>query len=409
MKREPGAAENRNGQGGAMARDFSGEPTGVLSFVSVFGERSESWLYRQLVASARYRYVVCAQAYVNRAEYPHEQVLAPTVRLEQWRNRLRRWCGRPARNWVVARRRAFGGMLAGAGIKLVQAHFGWTGYEAWELVRDDPRPYVVWLYGSDVFRRGRGREDTLPFLAKTRAWFACTSRALRAEAIALGCRPERVAVIYPGIAIPEYRGKSRGDEKSLRIISAGRLVDFKNPLGLVEVARRLKEQGVEFGWKHFGDGTLREAMREAIGAAGLGEVFELRGEVANAELLSAMRGADAMVHQAQIAKDGGRESFGVVLVEAAAAGLPVVSCRVGGIPEIIMDQRTGFLVEPGAQAEMAQRVALLARNRELLAAMGEAAHEHARRTFEEKKQRRALESYYDEVLRTGAPASGGRK
>jgi len=290
-------------------------------------------------------------------------------------------------------------------VRLIQAHFGWTGYDVWELVERDAKPFIVWLYGSDVFRNGWGREDRLPFLFQTRARFACISNALRDEAIRLGCNPSKIDVIYPGVPISRYSGDRIASRTPLRILSAGRLVDFKAPLGLVKMGQHLREMGVQFEWSHFGDGPLRATMERDIRATELGGIFTLRGEVTNGSLLREMATAHLMIHNAEIAPNGGRESFGVVLAEAAAAGLPIISCRVGGIPEIVMHQQTGFLVEAGEYRQAAAYAVELARKPHLLREMGRCAYEHARRNFNADVQGQKLDSLYDEVLREeGVPS-----
>jgi len=111
-----------------------------------------------------------------------------------------------------------------------------------------------------------------------------------------------------------------------------------------------------------------------------------------------MAASHLMMHNAQIAPNGGRESFGVVLAEAAAAGLPIISCHVGGIPEVVIHEQTGFLVATGEYQQAAAYIARLEQEPRLLKEMGQRAHEHAKRNFNAEIQGRRLDSFYDEVL-----------
>jgi glycosyltransferase involved in cell wall biosynthesis len=170
----------------------------------------------------------------------------------------------------------------------------------------------------------------------------------------------------------------------------------------VEVAALLRHKGLRFEWRHYGDGprdgAVRERVLNEISRAGVSAVLKLCGETPNVELREAMRNSDVMIHTAKVAEDGTREAFGVSLVEAAACGLPIVSCPVGGIPEIVRDGETGFLEEPCDYEGIAERVAELSRSAETRLRMGHAAHRHARENFEEGAQSRALDDFYDHVI-----------
>jgi glycosyltransferase involved in cell wall biosynthesis len=108
--------------------------------------------------------------------------------------------------------------------------------------------------------------------------------------------------------------------------------------------------------------------------------------------------SDIMVHNAIVAPSGEREALGVVLIEAGAMGLPVVSCRVGGIPEAVADGDTGLLADEGDLAGLAERVAMLASDPGLRHKMGLAAMRRARREFDSAFLATKLETVYDRIL-----------
>ena len=97
------------------------------------------------------------------------------------------------------------------------------------------------------------------------------------------------------------------------------------------------------------------------------------------------------------------ESFGLVLVEAMSVGLPVVATTVGGIPDIVLDAQTGYLVEPGRPEQLAQRLRQLADDPNHRRAMGESARQRAHDHFSEARYLRELTSLYDQLLREGSP------
>ena len=88
----------------------------------------------------------------------------------------------------------------------------------------------------------------------------------------------------------------------------------------------------------------------------------------------------------------------MVLLEAAASGVPAIGSRVGGIPEGIVDGETGFLVPERDPASLAERLAALLDDRNLRARMGVAARAHAQLHCDLGRQTAALEEMYDELL-----------
>jgi len=126
--------------------------------------------------------------------------------------------------------------------------------------------------------------------------------------------------------------------------------------------------------------------------------FAVRGNLPFDELDELRWNSDILVHHAVVAPDGGRECLGVALLEAQAVGIPVVSCRVGGIPEAVADGETAFLVEEGDLEGMAKRILLLCGNPAQRSAMGLAGMRRARSEFDSTRLARSLGDVYDRIL-----------
>jgi len=375
-------------------------PYEILSLLYTFGIRSEHWLYKQITGLKKYRVYVITYKYINQREYPYSpvKILPLTGRITKKILKLPIFLWKRDRPRLDLREMLIvSQIIEREKIKLIQAHFGWTGWRFLELSSKFSLPYLVWLYGSDVFRAEH--QSSLQELIASRAIFCCTSNALREQIEAFGCARERINVFHPGIEIPPNPPKpSLSSHQTLKIISIGRLVDVKDPIGLVEVAKILKDRGIKFLWKHYGDGQLRPLVKEKIKKYHLEKNFFLQGEVPNQKIKEAMSSADLMVHNNIIAPDGAREAFGVVLVEASSYALPIVSVRVGGIPEIVQDQKTGFLLEMGDLEGIAEKVILLAKNPELRLRMGQNAYQYVRENFEINQQTKKLESFYSQII-----------
>ena len=100
------------------------------------------------------------------------------------------------------------------------------------------------------------------------------------------------------------------------------------------------------------------------------------------------------------------EAFGLVLVEAMLASLPVVATRVGGIPGIVVDGETGLLIDPGQPGQLASAIEKLAAQPALRATMGTAGRDRALADFSDARYVQDIENLYRGVIEqrlSGAP------
>src|SRR5262249_19334746 len=122
------------------------------------------------------------------------------------------------------------------------------------------------------------------------------------------------------------------------VLSVGALAERKGYPTLLRAAHQLKAQGIRLRYLVCGEGALRTALQDEAGALGL--EMDVRFAGFCPEISHYLAAADLFVHVPQW------EGLGVAVIEALAAGLPVVASRVGGIPDLIKDDMTGLLVPP---------------------------------------------------------------
>jgi glycosyltransferase involved in cell wall biosynthesis len=146
------------------------------------------------------------------------------------------------------------------------------------------------------------------------------------------------------------------------ILSVGRLVPKKGLNDLVSACQLLKARGVKFRCAIVGEGPLRGELESQISKLGLEGTVTLLGAMAHDRLVALYGQASVFALSPQVMADGDRDGIPNVLAEAMAAGLPVVSTRVSGIPELVEDGRTGLLVGPKDPAALADAVERLLRD-----------------------------------------------
>jgi glycosyltransferase involved in cell wall biosynthesis len=186
----------------------------------------------------------------------------------------------------------------------------------------------------------------------------CVSAAQAARVRAAGVAAERVVVIRNAIDPEPFAHPEAADRARLaallarpyrRVVgAAGRLSPEKGFGVLVAAAARVARAEPDVAFVLFGDGPLRGALARQIAAAGLEGRFVLAGF--HADVVRFMPHWDLAVLPSFT------EGLPNVVLEAYAAGTPVVASAVGGVPEIVTDGRDGYLVPPGDPAALARRI-----------------------------------------------------
>lgn len=159
--------------------------------------------------------------------------------------------------------------------------------------------------------------------------------------------------VDPSRYLPPADGR-RDHGGPLRLLSVGRLVPEKGSPVLVDAVRRLREQGIDTEVRLVGAGPLEPLLRREIAAAGLEDRIRLLGLVGQDDLPEQYHWADVFVLPSF------QEGLPVVLMEALATELPVVTTRIAGIAELVQDGTMGAVVSPGRSDLIADAVAQLA-------------------------------------------------
>jgi glycosyltransferase involved in cell wall biosynthesis len=125
---------------------------------------------------------------------------------------------------------------------------------------------------------------------------------------------------------------------------------------LIEACRLLRDRQLAFRCLIAGEGPERRYLESAINRFGLSETVHLLGECSTEEVVSLFKQAHVFALPCIIAPDGDRDSLPNVILESLAAGIPVVTTPVAGIPEVIVHGHTGLLAPPGDARILAEMI-----------------------------------------------------
>ncbi|MEI8307581.1 MAG: glycosyltransferase [Chloroflexales bacterium] len=280
--------------------------------------------------------------------------------------------------------------------ELVLAEYGPTGAEvaracAWANV-----PLAVHFHGADAYER-----DILatygphyPALFARAAAIIAVSREMESRLLALGTPRDRLHYLPYGADVNLFQGANPAAAPP-HFLAVGRFVDKKAPQLTLLAFQQVHAAMPEAHLTMVGDGALRESCLRLAKAMGLADVVSFPGPLPHAEVAALMARSRAFVQHSLVALSGDSEGTPVAIIEAGAAGLPVVATRHAGIIDVVVEGATGLLVDQGDAAGMAEAMLTLARDPALAGRMGAAAADRARVHFDQRTQLNRLWAILD--------------
>jgi colanic acid/amylovoran biosynthesis glycosyltransferase len=242
---------------------------------------------------------------------------------------------------------ALRGLRPGAHDALV-AHFGHVGLEALRLREAGvlPGKLVTFFHGYDLSAfLARNGPRAYERLFRCGECFLAVSGHWQRRLEALGCPPDRTAVHRMGVDCSRFGFRPRRPDPDgvMRVVSVARLVEKKGiDCGLRAVARALRRHP-EIEYTIIGDGPLRGRLTALARDLGLDGRVRFPGWLDGDRVAAELERMHVLLAPSRTAADGDAEGVPVALMEAMATGMPVVSTRHSGIPELVEDGVSGFL------------------------------------------------------------------
>lgn len=277
-----------------------------------------------------------------------------------------------------------------AGVQHIHAHFcNHPAAAALIINRLTGIPFSFTAHGSDLHVERRMLDHKVRAAA-----FAVTISDFNKNVITDTCggwAAEKVEVIHCGID-PEVFTPADPPAATgpIRLICVASFEEVKGHKVLVQACEILQGRGVDFVCDLIGDGPVRQEIAQQIAVSGLAARIKIHGTKPRPEVVAMLRRAHVKILPSVPTAGGKREGIPVVLMEAMAMELPVVSSRLSGIPELVESGTTGFLVPPHDAQGLADAVQKLAQDPALRRRMGRAGREKVVRDFDLRKNAAAL-------------------
>lgn len=179
--------------------------------------------------------------------------------------------------------------------------------------------------------------------------------------------------------------------KSNTFISIGRFVDKKAPYYTILAFKQVHDKYPESRIKMIGDGVLLNSCINLTIFLGLENVVEFTGNINQSEIIKHLSDSFCFVQHSIIALNGDSEGTPVSVFEASAAGLPIVATKHAGIPDIVLENETAFLVNEHDVDSMAQKMIFLYNDRQIAQKMGQSGKDYIKNNF-------SMKQYIDNVI-----------
>ena len=269
-------------------------------------------------------------------------------------------------------------------------------------------PFLFWVHGEEVTTALTSREFawTMRRVHRAAALAVANSRNSASVLESVGFPPDRIRVVYPGVDTNRFHPAVDGASirrqfaahDEILLLSVGRLQRRKGHDRVIEALHLLGERAAGLRYVVVGDGSERALLAQRVAERGLSDRVQFAGEVPAARLPEYFAAADIFLLPTRVdAHDF--EGFGLVFLEAAAAGRPSIGGRGGGVGEAIDHDVTGLLVDGNDASDIARAIGLLAHSSELRRRLGDAARARVVERFTWEAAARAVMAIHLELAR----------
>lgn len=276
-------------------------------------------------------------------------------------------------------------------VAMVFAEYGTTGEKIVSVCKELNLPLIVHFHGFDAsIQNVIKQNDSYKRVFDAASFIIVVSKKMYQDLLKIGCPESKLVynVYGPNEKFIEVKPKFN----KLQFISIGRFVDKKAPYYNILSFKKVLEKYPEAKLIMAGEGELLNTCKRLVIYYGIQNNVEFPGVISAKKYRDYLSESLAMIQHSITADNGDSEGTPVGILEASAAGLPVLSTNHAGIPDVIINGVTGLLVEEHDVSEMAENMIKLIENKTLAQELGDFGKHHIRDNFNLKKHIGILDS-----------------
>ncbi len=388
----------------------------VISVCGTFLKPEMLSVYRQVTSLTRWRTEVWCEERINAESFPFEPL--KVMKKNKYRptgNFLRRfWLKHVLKTWPPPGEEArylpppgwhshnLAPLLSKSQPQLLHVYYGHKAAKFLPMIQAWGGPLIVSFHGVDATDSAYKDEyaHALPGVFATATLVLARSQSLLDRVREMGCPSEKLRLNRTPIPLEGIvrRVRTAPTDGSWIALQACRLIAKKGLLTAIEAFAIFQKQHPLAQFWIAGEGPQRKALEEKIASLELERHVKLLGWVDSAELYRRIDRAHLFLHPSEMTASGDREGVPNAMLEAMAAGLPVVATNHGGIPEAVTHGEDGWLVAEKSSRELAAALLEITSDFHRYQAFSQAALTNIERTYGLPQSLAALENCYDEAV-----------
>jgi colanic acid/amylovoran biosynthesis glycosyltransferase len=295
---------------------------------------------------------------------------------------------------------------------IVHCQFGNFGIAALPLLQKGVinAKLVTSFRGADITKELELIPEAYNTLFEVGHLFLPVCQVFRKKLMQAGCPENKIRVHHSGIACDRFvfAHRYREKDKKTKILFVGRLVEKKGIQYALQAVARVLDLGRKISFTIIGDGPLRKELNQFVEAKGIGTHVHMLGEQPQEMVVNHLKSSHIFIAPCVTAKNNEQEGIPNVIKEAMATGMPVISTAHSGIPELVDDGISGFLVPEYDLDALVDRLTYLIDHPEIWPMMGEAGRNKIESEFNINVLNNELVDLYQCLLNGNLPTCGSK-
>lgn len=374
----------------------------VAHLISEYLITNHAYIYDQLLGHEdRFRIVVISRClFPGRENFPFEPIHALLrwhrlyPRLNKYAPQLADWAADQYFNFWIRREK----------VDLLHAHFGSFGAKLVDLKRSVGLPMVVSFYGDDASSYPQRPEwrDGYQQMFREAEGFIAICDDMKRRLVGFGCPAEKIYIVHVAIDLDKYTYKERQPSKTVKFLIVATFNEKKGHEVLLRAFAKVCARKENVSLTVIGFGPLKGKIKKTIDDLGISDCVDLIDTTNHPDFFSLfvenLHEKDIFVHPSLTTPSGDAEGTPTVIMAASACGMPVISTWHAGIPEVVIDGKTGFLVPEKDVDGLSEKMLYLAEHPELWNELGRAGRKHIEKEFSRAALAQNLKIVYNNIL-----------
>jgi colanic acid/amylovoran/stewartan biosynthesis glycosyltransferase WcaL/AmsK/CpsK len=230
--------------------------------------------------------------------------------------------------------------------------------------------------------------------------FLVVSEQGKSRLIELGCDEKKILVHRSGVDCKKFHFTLRQPSVNgqIRLVTIARLVEIKGVEYSIRAVAKLAELNPNIKYHIIGDGPLMVELQQLIHKLNIDNIVELLGEKQQQEIIEILNNTHILLASSITDKDGRQDALPNVLKEAMASGLPIISTQYSGIPELVENGVSGFLVPEKDVDTLAEKLCYLIEHPQIWSDLGRAARIRVEEEYDVDRLNNELVKIYRQLL-----------